>query len=550
MPTYRIKAPDGNDYEIQGPEGATDEQIRNEVMRQNPHLAQRSMSALDVAGGAVSNLIPSSIELGKSIAQPFLHPIDTAKAVGELGNSVLGKMGVTDADPAKADAVGKYFSDRYGGVENAKRTFAKDPAGFIADASTVLLGGGSALRAIPKALGTTGGAVGRAGEALTKAAATIDPINAAMTAAKAPAALAKAGLGFTTGTGGEAIGEAFKAGAIGGRQGEAFTSQLRGNAPVSDVITSAKAGLTNLRKDRSEAYRQGMAGVTSDPTVLNFDQIDAAVQNVKDRGYFKGKEKNPKAAEAWDDINKAITEWKKDDPTQFHTPEGIDALKQRIGNIRDALPFGTPARNAADEVYRTIRGEITKQAPSYGNVMKDYEEASDLINQLEQSLSLGKKAQADTTIRKLQSILRNNANTNYGRRMELGRELEAQGATTMFPQLAGQALSSIAPRGLQGIGSAMTLGAKALTNPAYIGALGVTSPRVVGEAVYRTGQAVGKPMQLAQLLAKYGDALVQQNPQMAMLVDRAKRMGGNVPPEMAKKLAYQLAQFDRMEQPQ
>jgi hypothetical protein len=134
--------------------------------------------------------------------------------------------------------------------------------------------------------------------------------------------------------------------------------------------------------------------------------------------------------------------------------------------------------------------------------------------------------------------------------MELGRELEAQGATEMFPQLAGQALSSPAPRGLQGIGSALTLGAKALTNPAYIAALGATSPRLVGEATYAAGQAVGRPMQLARQLAKYGDALVQQHPEMAMAVDRAKRMGGNVSPELAKKLAYQLAQFDRMEQPQ
>jgi hypothetical protein len=128
--------------------------------------------------------------------------------------------------------------------------------------------------------------------------------------------------------------------------------------------------------------------------------------------------------------------------------------------------------------------------------------------------------------------------------------LEAQGATQMFPQLAGQALSSPAPRGLQGIGSALTLGATALSNPAYGGALGVTMPRVVGEAVYKTGQAVGKPMQLAQALAKRGKAFVQRYPEMAMAVDRVIRTGGDVPPELAKKLAYQLAQFDRMEQQQ
>jgi hypothetical protein len=38
MPTYEIQAPDGKKYRIDGPDGATDEQIRAEVMRQNQHL--------------------------------------------------------------------------------------------------------------------------------------------------------------------------------------------------------------------------------------------------------------------------------------------------------------------------------------------------------------------------------------------------------------------------------------------------------------------------------------------------------------------------------
>ena len=36
MPTYKIKAPDGNTYSIQGPEGATDEQVREQVLKQHP----------------------------------------------------------------------------------------------------------------------------------------------------------------------------------------------------------------------------------------------------------------------------------------------------------------------------------------------------------------------------------------------------------------------------------------------------------------------------------------------------------------------------------
>jgi len=40
MPTYRITAPNGKTYQINGPAGATDEQVRAEVMRQNPDIAE------------------------------------------------------------------------------------------------------------------------------------------------------------------------------------------------------------------------------------------------------------------------------------------------------------------------------------------------------------------------------------------------------------------------------------------------------------------------------------------------------------------------------
>jgi hypothetical protein len=39
VPTYSIKAPDGKTYEIDGPEGATTEQVKAEVIRQHPHLS-------------------------------------------------------------------------------------------------------------------------------------------------------------------------------------------------------------------------------------------------------------------------------------------------------------------------------------------------------------------------------------------------------------------------------------------------------------------------------------------------------------------------------
>lgn len=546
MPTYRI---DGQIYEAASPDEAyaKHDKAKGAKSPAAPAMPKRedSLGTGQMFAQALANFPGSAYELGKSTFEAVTSPIETGKNIAALGSSVLGKMGVTDADPAMANRVGEFYKNRYGGIENAKRTFADDPAGFLADAATILTGAGGALRAVPQA------GVKSAGKAVQKAADIIDPLSVATKAVKGAGKGTAAVLGFTTGTGTRAVEEAAKAGYRGGDQGEAFVSQMRGAAPIADVVESIKPAISALRQDRSTAYRQGMANVAKDKTVLKFDDIDKAIGNARQTGMYKGQVIDKSAAEAWQKINDQVNEWKGLDPAEFHTPEGLDALKKSLKDIKESYAFGSPARLAADKAYNAVRGEITKQAPEYSRVMKDYETASDLLDEIETTLSQNPRASIDTQVRKLQSILRNNANTNYGRRAELGEMLAERGATELFPQLAGQAMSSWTPRGLSGALSGA--GAIYSTIPAIAqgvtptGALQLasTSPRIVGETVYAASKAVGKPVQLAKALAQRGDELVRRNPEMAMAVDMAKRAGGKVNPQTARMLAYQLAQLDR-----
>ena len=504
---------------------------------------EQQASQKGIGTQAFENLVPSTGQLAKDVATPFLHPIQTGENLIDLGSSILGKMGITDANPSQANAVGKYLVDRYGGIENLKQTFAKDPAGLIADASMLLTGGGTVAAKLPGMTGKIAAKTAQVGRA-------IDPLTAV------PKVVGKGlstGIGFTTGAGGRAIEEATKAGYAGGEAGSKFQQQMRGSAPVSDVVQEAKVGLDTLRNQRSNLYKSGMVSIKNDKTVLNFNDIDKAVADVKNRGYYKGQEISGKAAPAWDDISTAINDWKQLDPAEFHTPEGIDALKKKVGDIRDSLQYGTPARNAADKVYAAIRDEISKQAPSYSQVMKDYHQGSELLADLEHSLSLGDKTRADTTVRKLQSILRNNANTNYGRRAELADQLTAAGSKNLMPMLAGQALSSNMPRGLSGTGvagGAATLGT-AMGSPATLAMLPTTSPRLMGEAAYYGGKVAGIPAKLAEQLSQYGGKLASQNPQMAFAIDAAKRAisaGKQVNPQVARMLAIQLARMEQAQQ--
>lgn len=552
MPTYRIE---GELYDAASPDEAYAKHDQAKAKKPAgprsvvppPVAPSTGFGTVPMLAQAVANFPSSAYQLGKSTVEAITSPIETGKNIVNLGSSVLGKLGITDASPEMANRVGEFYKSRYGSVENAKKTFADDPAGFLADAATILTGAGGALRAAPRAIGRTGGVVARTGETIQKVADVIDPLSVATKAAKGAGKLGAAGLGFTTGAGTRAVEEAAKAGFKGGEQGQAFVSQMRGDAPVNQIVETIKPAISSLRQQRSQAYTAGMANVSKDKTVLKFNDIDAAVNKVKGRGYFEGKSKDPAAASAWQDLKATVDDWKSGDPAVYHTVAGIDALKQAVGSIRDSLPYGTPARNAANEVYGAIRGEITRQAPDYANVMADYETASDLLQEIEKTLSQNPKASIDTQVRKLQSILRNNANTNYGRRVELGEMLAEQGAKNLFPELAGQALSAELPRGLSGAlsGAGAAYNAFQALSPTGVLQMAASSPRLVGETVYAAGKAVGKPAQLAKLLAERGDELVRRSPDMAMVVDMAKRAGGKVNPQTARMLAYQLAQLDR-----
>lgn len=313
-------------------------------------------------------------------------------------------------------------------------------------------------------------------------------------------------LGALTGTGSEALGAAYNAGKNGITT---FLDNMRGNVPMQDVVESAKQALNDMRIQRGEAYRKGMADVSGDKTVLDLSPIVKSVNDIASRGMYGEKVINKNSASVVDDIKNVVSDWAASDPAQYHTPEGLDALKKAIGDIRDTTQYGTGARNAADAVYNAIKGQITSQAPTYAKVMKDYSEASELVGEIEKSLSLGKKSSADAALRKLQSLMRNNVNTNYGNRLNMAQELENSGAD-IIPAVAGQALNSWTPRGL----ATLNTGAGAIAslfNPAVAGALPFTSPRLMGEALYKLGQGVGGVGGAASGKAKALSNLLQNN---------------------------------------
>jgi hypothetical protein len=393
----------------------------------------------------------------------------TAGAGGAVANGAARfAPTLAKAAPAVMDAV------RSGGFS---ANGAKGIGGMAARMTGGAISGGASAGLVNPDDAGTGFLVGGALPAAVKVAG-----EAGRLTNKAVSGLAKNTLGMTTGAGAETFSAAYQAGKQGGT---GFLDNMRGNVPMTDVLDSAKDALSKMRIERGNQYRSGMVDIAKDKTVIDFKPIDNAISSLQQMGSFKGQVINKNAAGTVDEISGLVSQWKALDPAEYHTPEGLDALKKAIGDVRDATQFGTPGRRAADTAYNAVKAQIDMQAPTYAKVMKDYGQASEALTEIEKSLSLGNKAAADTSMRKLQSLMRNNVNANYGNRLDLAKTLESKGAD-ILPAVAGQAASSWTPRGLQGL-AATGAGVSSLVNPATLAALPFASPRLMGEAAYGLG---------------------------------------------------------------
>lgn len=453
----------------------------------------------DVPGMAMDNFVPSAKQFGSDIVQPVMHPVETAKSLGNLGLGIIQKIIPGEQESEKyADAVGQYFAERYGGVDELKRTMATDPFGFLADASAVLSGGGTLAAKIPGLAGKIGKMTATAGRAIDPMMA---PIHAAKGVAKIPGAAATGKVlaqvpsevvGLFTGTGGAPISEAFSSGRKGGAAGKSFRTNIRGGAAEAEnILQDAKTGLAKMYKQRADAYKSGMVDIRNDATVLDYTEVQKALGEAIQDNTFHGVPKSEGAAKALRDVSQEIEDWAQRDPTVFHTPEGLDALKQRIGDLMDWTGGKLDKENRAiQSMYNSVKGVIEKQAPAYAKVMSDYSEATVQAQNLEKALSVGNKASADTALRKLTSVMRNNVNTNYGSRVAGVEKLQTAAGKPLLPAIAGQAMNAIAPRGLAQLGShaAMTGLAGTLLSPWAAATLPLQSPRLVGEAAHLAGR--------------------------------------------------------------
>jgi len=224
-----------NGYDIKSLMAAPQPSLSEDIATSVSHVPS---SAANLAG-VMANIVMSPVQTGKSMLDLMAGTL-RAGARNVLPESVFSAIESVDnkaaADRAEnlARAVGSNLKKRYG--EDLRKTLTTDPVGVLADVAGLLSGGaglvaktaGSAAR-----LGVKSAQLNKLAEAGRKAssvAAAVDPANLMLKLpVKAAGAVAAKSLGLSTGAGGQAIREAYKAGAAPSTtQSREFLSNISG----------------------------------------------------------------------------------------------------------------------------------------------------------------------------------------------------------------------------------------------------------------------------------------------------------------------------------
>ena len=469
----------------------------------------------DVAGQAATNFGPSLKQYGSDILTAVTDPVGTAGTMLDLaaGGISRGVEGATGLDifpenkaTATADVVGRRYADRYGSMEGFKKALAEDPVGVLSDLSLPVTGAGGLAARVP-------GAVGRVGRVIQMTGDLMDPISAAGRAGAAGGRAVSSIAGYSSGMGDEPARALFNAGRGSAEEGVAARRGMREPPRTGELVDEALAKTDVLADDAQGRYRQAIDATVNSNAQINWGNVyrsiyDTLRSNMTRRGgRFKG---GPTSRQMMSDVLNTVYEYTLD--RNLHNLEGLDALKQELQELQHPLGANPVrgqerANRLVTSVIDGVRNEITRLEPSYSAAMEDYSQWKDLQSELRNTLSLNDKAATDTTLRKLQSTMRNNVQTNYGGRNELLDTIDSVDRGNLRPgtlraELAGQAANTWTPRGISRAGGAFAipagiaaLGGVLANNPAYAALVApfipMASPRLVGETAHAAGRVTG-----------------------------------------------------------
>lgn len=452
----------------------------------------------------LGNVPQSAVQFGKDITAPFLSPIDTATTIAKLGSGLVqlaipGEQGNEEL----ARAVGSYYADRYGGVENALKTLREDPVGIVSDVALALTGVGAGI----KGAGTVGKFenIAQAGKQIQKSGIKIDPATPVFSGAisgigKLNSALDKTNvgskiktipseiLGKMTGTGAEVSQLSYEAGRKGGSAQKRLRENRMGLVDDTQVVDEAVSTLNKQQKALGEDLVSAK-GKGNESGSLKLDEIKMDMKDplkalnefAIDQSFRGMSELSEEAVSKIDEIRKIIKEFGKIG-SGLNNAKGMDLLKRRINKLYENSPKYSDTNLPVITMTRKINQLIEKKVPEYAKINKNFAETQNLIKDTKAILGGEKKFMTNVPgakakiLKKMQQSMRNKTNVDMGENLKAVERINPD----LKYSLAGQASQNYTPRGLAGLGaSGLGLGAYGSLGLPGIPLALASSPRLV-----------------------------------------------------------------------
>jgi hypothetical protein len=486
---------------------------------------------------AAENAPASAYAYGEALAYPFLHPQETYEGVKALGKGLYSKAagalgakqeaGQKAQDEAAADAVYKFYADRYGSMDGFKNAVANDPVGVLADAASVFtLGGGTAAK-LP-------GVLGQAGKAVATVGSAVDPLNITAQGVKLGTKAATAGLSipewWSTGASLTSLNNAAKAGL---ENNKTFLSHLTGSADSAEAVRRIEDIHSQIAKERKADLNQRLSSIAN--TELSYEPVQRAIESayrrIAPQGIVLYEDAAQKLGEAQRKLNQYMA-----DPNIRPNVATMQELKEAFRDIGSDRALGNIGRSLLGEVANTARDQIAALprgvGKTYMDAMEKYAEQSRQLANIRYAF-LGGGADA-SKIRKILASKDNYFKTN------MLEEMAKYDPDLPFI-VAGMELNPVMPSGLRGqiSGALAGLGAGNVYSFAHgLAAAAAHSPRVIGSAQYGLGYAGGLPARaveaapfMATLPFQAGRALQEEQ-----YAREGRATGGKVVGSIAQRL--------------
>jgi hypothetical protein len=345
-------------------------------------------------GGFVGNIFSSGAKLIGDTAQAIgnvFNPNMEQNTLATLGKTGLGAIeklipGTQDSEKY-ANALGQYFKERYGGANEIGNTMYKDPVGFLLDLSTVLGGGGAAIKGAST--------LGKAGElsSLSKIGEIMKAVDPAVTAGKivdslsdwknikldsAAVKLENSNLGWTKGDKaklGDRVNEINK-----------FGAKLKNIGTPEERVQLASEVTSNFQKRMDFAAEQSAVTIAKEDVIAKLESLKSGLET---KPRF-AKEVNRAVDSAIESIDSV--------PGSALTMEELNNLKKDI--YGDVNYYGkSNYTNMADKsVAQTMKTLLEKSMDDAGETIngvkiadfnKEYGVALEYLKQLKKAIAKG-----------------------------------------------------------------------------------------------------------------------------------------------------------------